>query len=451
MPGFNVADLVESNKDQGGGTDIHQGVSDINRHAIWSVCGNSPRLHPESGGLTNYCRSPSAHPSPQPHGNCPSPVFISKGGQNNKTVRKSSRDCQISEGTFARRRKDLWKLSGYLPAPLQSPLGSPLEGANFNKCSNATFDAIQKIKLMQYENAAQLEKFSTKLQSLFQYPLVDHGTCVTPPSCLNLQKFTNTGSSQTERLSGTNLLNNMVHTKSTAGLVDKTGDSFLSPYQRALLSSVANPSLFWQSRQISGLLGLMNAGRSAYLNSESNTPVNYCVPMVQGSANGNSFFPTDLRKPKRIRTAFSPSQLYQLESTFERNHYVVGQERKDLAVDLGLTETQVKVWFQNRRTKYKRMRMEDKSDQLDQYDERAQSPSAPGSVAPSDEGVEMSDDEDVEKPADGVLMNQRHCCSPRALLSQQRLGPHLQGPISEENNLRISQGYTNGLNGSEVP
>ena len=33
------------------------------------------------------------------------------------------------------------------------------------------------------------------------------------------------------------------------------------------------------------------------------------------------------RKPKRIRTAFSPSQLLRLERAFEKNHYVVGAER----------------------------------------------------------------------------------------------------------------------------
>merc|ERR1712157_147496 len=65
------------------------------------------------------------------------------------------------------------------------------------------------------------------------------------------------------------------------------------------------------------------------------------------------------RKPKRIRTAFTPGQLLALEKEFESNHYVVGQERKDLAKKLDLTETQVKVWFQNRRTKYKRQQIED--------------------------------------------------------------------------------------------
>ena len=49
------------------------------------------------------------------------------------------------------------------------------------------------------------------------------------------------------------------------------------------------------------------------------------------------------RKPKRIRTAFSPSQLLKLEHAFEKNHYVVGAERKQLAQALSLTETQVRI------------------------------------------------------------------------------------------------------------
>ncbi|XP_057705653.1 empty spiracles homeobox 3 [Corythoichthys intestinalis] len=67
------------------------------------------------------------------------------------------------------------------------------------------------------------------------------------------------------------------------------------------------------------------------------------------------------RKAKRIRTAFSPSQLLRLERAFDKNHYVVGAERKQLASALCLTETQVKVWFQNRRTKHKRQKLEEDS------------------------------------------------------------------------------------------
>jgi hypothetical protein len=55
------------------------------------------------------------------------------------------------------------------------------------------------------------------------------------------------------------------------------------------------------------------------------------------------FLQTAFRKPKRIRTAFTPSQLLKLENAFESNHYVVGQERKELAKSLSLTETQVRL------------------------------------------------------------------------------------------------------------
>lgn len=76
-------------------------------------------------------------------------------------------------------------------------------------------------------------------------------------------------------------------------------------------------------------------------------------------AHNGFLFHSPFRKPKRIRTAFSPSQLLRLEQAFEKNHYVVGAERKQLAAGLNLTETQVKVWFQNRRTKYKRIKAEE--------------------------------------------------------------------------------------------
>ncbi|XP_033102894.1 homeobox protein EMX1-like [Anneissia japonica] len=86
-------------------------------------------------------------------------------------------------------------------------------------------------------------------------------------------------------------------------------------------------------------------------------------PGVELPNAGFGFLQHPFRKPKRIRTAFSPSQLLRLEQAFEKNHYVVGAERKQLAATLNLTETQVKVWFQNRRTKYKRIRAEEEGEQ----------------------------------------------------------------------------------------
>lgn len=54
---------------------------------------------------------------------------------------------------------------------------------------------------------------------------------------------------------------------------------------------------------------------------------------------------------KRQRTVFSIAQLDELEKTFQQQKYVVGIERTELAMRLRLTESQVKVWFQNRRIK----------------------------------------------------------------------------------------------------
>lgn len=61
-------------------------------------------------------------------------------------------------------------------------------------------------------------------------------------------------------------------------------------------------------------------------------------------------------RPKRCRTSFTPAQLERLEDEFRLDMYVVGLKRMKLANELLLSERQVKVWFQNRRMKYKRER-----------------------------------------------------------------------------------------------
>ncbi|XP_065206996.1 homeobox protein MOX-2-like [Planococcus citri] len=63
-------------------------------------------------------------------------------------------------------------------------------------------------------------------------------------------------------------------------------------------------------------------------------------------------------KSKRVRTIFTPEQLERLEAEFERQQYMVGPERLYLAHTLQLTEAQVKVWFQNRRIKWRKQHLE---------------------------------------------------------------------------------------------
>lgn len=66
---------------------------------------------------------------------------------------------------------------------------------------------------------------------------------------------------------------------------------------------------------------------------------------------------TPNRAKKRSRAAFSHAQVYELERRFNLQRYLSGPERADLAGALKLTETQVKIWFQNRRYKTKRRQM----------------------------------------------------------------------------------------------
>ena len=60
------------------------------------------------------------------------------------------------------------------------------------------------------------------------------------------------------------------------------------------------------------------------------------------------------KKVRNPRTIYSSAQIQQLEITFQKTQYLALPERADLASALGLTQTQVKIWFQNRRSKYKK-------------------------------------------------------------------------------------------------
>lgn len=57
---------------------------------------------------------------------------------------------------------------------------------------------------------------------------------------------------------------------------------------------------------------------------------------------------------KNTRPTFTGQQIYALEKMFEQTKYLAGPERARLSYSLGMSEGQVKVWFQNRRTKWRK-------------------------------------------------------------------------------------------------
>uniref|UniRef100_H3AJP5 Notochord homeobox n=2 Tax=Latimeria chalumnae TaxID=7897 RepID=H3AJP5_LATCH len=107
-------------------------------------------------------------------------------------------------------------------------------------------------------------------------------------------------------------------------------------------------------------------------------PVYYSAPLDYQATCRSPFYATDYSiskhslssfkgrsgKSKRVRTIFTNEQLARLEKEFARQQYMVGSERFLLASSLQLTEAQVKVWFQNRRIKWRKQSLEQQQAKL---------------------------------------------------------------------------------------
>ncbi|XP_015585597.1 T-cell leukemia homeobox protein 3 isoform X2 [Cephus cinctus] len=65
-------------------------------------------------------------------------------------------------------------------------------------------------------------------------------------------------------------------------------------------------------------------------------------------------------KRKKPRTSFTRLQIAELEKRFHKQKYLASAERAALAKSLKMTDAQVKTWFQNRRTKWRRQTAEER-------------------------------------------------------------------------------------------
>ncbi|XP_037943406.1 homeobox protein MSX-1 [Teleopsis dalmanni] len=71
------------------------------------------------------------------------------------------------------------------------------------------------------------------------------------------------------------------------------------------------------------------------------------------------------RTPGRLpRIPFTPAQLHALENAYRVSNYLSAEDANKLAASLDLTNTRVKIWFQNRRARERR----EKRDKEDYYD-----------------------------------------------------------------------------------
>lgn len=124
--------------------------------------------------------------------------------------------------------------------------------------------------------------------------------------------------------------------------------TFHSPYRLDIASPSRSPS---PSSACASRARIESAGEGSDSEHETGSK-SLCSGDTGGS--GDDKKNKTHRRKKKTRTVFTRSQVYQLEATFEMKRYLSSSERAGLASSLHLTETQVKIWFQNRRNKWKR-------------------------------------------------------------------------------------------------
>ncbi|KAG6801225.1 H2.0-like homeobox protein [Apis mellifera caucasica] len=163
------------------------------------------------------------------------------------------------------------------------------------------------------------------------------------------------------------------------------------------------PSFPYVQTSISGSYGTTNHGNiENYTNIYRPAPLRP-VPRVPISSTtstpANQSESNTRRKRSWSRAVFSSLQRKGLERRFSLQKYITKPDRRQLAATLGLTDAQVKVWFQNRRMKWRHTK-ESESAALSNLDSQKDSSRKLGKDNGKSEKTASEDEEDIEIEVD---------------------------------------------------
>ncbi|KAK8788709.1 hypothetical protein V5799_021514 [Amblyomma americanum] len=101
---------------------------------------------------------------------------------------------------------------------------------------------------------------------------------------------------------------------------------------------------------------------------------------IAGTVLQGSIRPRKTRTKDKYRVVYSDHQRLELEKEFHYSRYITIRRKAELAAVLGLSERQVKIWFQNRRAKERKQAK--KQEELLHRDLKTEPPPPPPALPP---------------------------------------------------------------------